>query len=195
MELRLALPLRAVSAQGFASVARYMPAADRRQELATQLDQGMLDIGADGTITATTKGRAYLDDLFALHARVTGRMWEGRPAPLSALVAAAGRLLEAATATGGGAFGTQAPPYEPAGAPVALLLFNRLSALRYHRADAHAAAWAAAGCTAASIGLLEDGPARAAIEAETNRLAAPPLTALGARERAAFLAGLVALAG
>jgi len=193
VELRLALPLRGVGAGGFAAVARYLHEADRREELAIQLDQGMLDIGDDATITATTKGRAYLDDLFALHARVTGRTWESRPAAVGPLVALTGRLLEAARPSGGAAFATQNPPYEPPGAPDELVLFNRLSALRYHRADAHAAAWTGAGHSVASIRAL-DGPARRAIEAETNRLAAAPFAALDDDERTAFSSGLAALA-
>ena len=48
--------------------------------------------------------------------------------------------------------------------PAAALLLNRLGTLRYHRADAHAAAWAEAGHTAASIQALGPGPARDAIE-------------------------------
>jgi hypothetical protein len=38
-----------------------------------------------------------------------------------------------------------APPYERPVDPHGVLLFNRLAALRYHRSDAHAAAWAARG--------------------------------------------------
>lgn len=195
VELRLALPVRAVSAPGFAAVARYMPEAERHRELAIQVDQETLGVDADEAITVTAKGQAYLDDLFGLHARVASRSWKAQAASLPALAAASGRLLAAATATGGDAFGNQAPPYEPPGAPVALLLFNRLAALRYHRADAHEAAWAAAGYTAVSIAALEDGAPRAAVEAETNRLAATPFAALSDREQATFLAGLAALAG
>ena len=43
------------------------------------------------------------------------------------------------------------------------------SVLRYHRADAHAAAWQAAGLTSAAIRQMAAGPARDAIEVETNR--------------------------
>jgi hypothetical protein len=67
--------------------------------------------------------------------------------------------------------------------------------LRYHRADAHAAAWHAAGLTGAAIQQLPAGPARDAIEAGTNRRASPPYATLTPDERITFLAGLAALPG
>ena len=76
-----------------------------------------------------------------------------------------------------------------------MLLLNRLGTLRYHRADAHAAAWAAAGHTASSIAALPAGPERLAIELETDRRAAGPYAALGAEERLTMLADLAALPG
>ena len=75
------------------------------------------------------------------------------------------------------------PPYEPDGTPPGVLLLNRLGTLRYHRADAHAAAWTAAGHTAASIAELPAGPERLAIELETDRRAAGPYAVLSAEER------------
>jgi hypothetical protein len=88
-----------------------------------------------------------------------------------------------------------APPYEPAGAAAGLLLHTRLSVLRYHRADAHAAAWQAAGLTSVTIRQLPAGPAPDAIEAETNRRAGLPYATLSPDERITLLAGLAALPG
>ncbi len=76
-----------------------------------------------------------------------------------------------------------APPYEPEGTGPGLRLFNRLAALRYHRADAHAAAWRSVGLSASEIVDLRDGPERTAIEAETNRRASAPYGALSETER------------
>jgi hypothetical protein len=70
---------------------------------------------------------------------------------LAALNDLAGRVVQAGLATGGDAYMTMAPPYEPADATVGVLLHHRLSVLRYHRADAHAAAWQAAGLTAEAV--------------------------------------------
>ncbi|MEV0805522.1 hypothetical protein [Micromonospora sp. NPDC050200] len=76
-----------------------------------------------------------------------------------------------------------------------MLLLNRLGPLRYHRADAHAAAWTAAGHPASSVSELPEGPERRAIELETDRRAASPYAALTAEERLAVLADLAALPG
>ena len=76
-----------------------------------------------------------------------------------------------------------------------MLLHHRLSVLRYHRTDAHAAAWQAAGLTSEAMTRLPAGPMRSAIEAETNRRAGVPYATLSADERVALLAGLAALAG
>jgi hypothetical protein len=90
---------------------------------------------------------------------------------------------------------TLAPPYEPVDATVGVLLHHRLSVLRYHRADAHAAARQAAGLTSKAMMQLPAGPMRAAIEAETNRRADVPYATLSVDERVALLAGLAALPG
>jgi len=135
---------------------------------------------------------AFLDELYDLHAHITTTCW---PADLSRLLDIAGRLLTAATATGGPAFAVFNPPHERPGDPPGVLLFNRLAALRYHRSDAHAAAWAARGLTAAEIvALPADTPLRQDIEADTNRRAALPYEALPPNERLRFLAELAALA-
>ena len=106
-----------------------------------------------------------------------------------------GRLLACGLATGGPAFHCMVPVYEPADASPALCLTTRLGALRHHRADAHRAAWTAAGLTVGEVRSLPDGPARQAIEDETNRRDAPIYAGLSADERLELLAGLGALPG
>jgi hypothetical protein len=68
-----------------------------------------------------------------------------------------------------------------------------LTPLRFHRSDAHAAAWRAEGLTADEIRDLGPGPQRERIEAETNRRAAAPYAVLSAEERFILLSGLGAL--
>ena len=70
-------------------------------------------------------------------------------------------------------------------------LLNRLSTLRYHRADA--AAWQAAGLTAAEMVALPPGPAREAIEHDTDVRTAAPYRLLSPDERLELLADLAAL--
>jgi hypothetical protein len=156
-----------------------------------------------GTISASERGHDFLRDLYALHGRVLGERWErhhaGAVERLNALLA---RLIAAAGAGPASrvppaAWAVQAPPYEPAGTPPGVLLLNRLSTMRYHRADAHAAAWQAAGLTAAEIQAMPWGTSwtmqRQKIEDDTNENAAPPYAVLTVHERLCLLADLAAL--
>ncbi len=101
-----------------------------------------------------------------------------------------GRLLAAGRATGGPAFAAMAPPFEEGGDSVPQVLMSRLGALRHHRADAHRAAWAAAGLTAEQV---RREPPRPAVEADTDRRDEPVYAALSPSERWEFLAVLGAL--
>ncbi|MFV2085484.1 hypothetical protein [Micromonospora sp. LOL_021] len=200
LRTRLAAPAGLVDAAGFAAVTRYQDPASCQRVLDKQVAYGMLVRHPDGALRATERGAAFLTDLYGLHATVTGQIWGAEHAArLVRLVELTGRLLAAALAGGetGGqdAFRAVAPPYEPEGTPAGVLLLNRLTVLRNLRADAHAAAWAAAGHTARSIVDLPPGPARLAIEQETDRRAAGPYQALEPEQRLTLLADLGALPG
>lgn len=218
LRTRLAAPGGLVAAAGFTAVTRYHDPASCQRVLDKQVAYGMVVRHPDGALRATERGGAYLTDLYALHAEVTATIWGSEHASrLVRLVDLTGRLLAAAltgtdpdrqpttdaqpttdgqdASNGQDAFGAVAPPYEPEGTPAGVLLLNRLCALRYHRADAHAAAWTAAGHTARSIIDLPPGPARLAIEQETDRRAAGPYQALDPDQRVTLLADLAALPG
>ena len=122
-------------------------------------------------------------------------LWAERKGSLAGLGDLAGRLVQAGLASGGKAYTTMAPPYELPDASAGLLLHSRLSVLRYHRQDAHAAAWQVAGLTSTTIGQLPAGAQREAIEVETNRRDAAPYASLTPDERLTFRAGLAALTG
>ncbi|MFY1689043.1 hypothetical protein [Plantactinospora sp. WMMB782] len=242
---RLAAPGGTVDRTGLAALFRYGDPAECQRALDKQVAHGMLHRLPDGGILATERGRAFLTDLFALHAELTGEIWAAHPERVRRLAAILGRLLSAALAdpattaapapgaapdqsygygrlppfpggtgptdtvgvqgptdtvgvqgpTDGRAFEAMAPPHEPDGTPPGVLLLNRLGVLRYHRADAHAAAWQAAGHTARSIVELAAGPERLAIELETDRRAAGPYAVLTPPERLRLLADLAALPG
>ncbi|MFY1635156.1 hypothetical protein ACN27F_18095 [Solwaraspora sp. WMMB335] len=201
LRTRLAAPGGTVDAAGFAAVTRYQEPASCQRMLDKQVAYGMVVRHPDGALRATERGGAFLTELYALHAAVTATIWGGEPAArLARLVDLTGRLLAEARADGQqqpspSAFGALAPPYEPEGTPAGVLLLNRLEVLRHHRADAHAAAWAAAGHTARSIVGLPPGPQRLAIEQETDRRAAGPYQALDPDQRVTLLADLAALPG
>ncbi|MET7707171.1 hypothetical protein [Micromonospora sp. NPDC005413] len=202
LRTRLAAPGGTVDGPGFAAITRYHDPAACQRAVDKQVAYGMLYRDPDGSLCATERGTAFLTELYQVHAEVTEELWAGHDERVSRLVAALGRLLSYALVLadeegplGGSAFVAMAPPYEPDGTPSGVLLLNRLGTLRYHRADAHAAAWAAAGHTASSVAALPAGPERLAIELETDRRAAGPYAALSAEERLTMLADLAALPG
>ncbi len=185
---------RTISASGLLANYRYDNPERVRETVRRSADHGMLEVMDDGGILATDRGHKFLADLYALHADVLAELWEGEhEGRVDRLNDALGRILEAAQATGGPAWAVQAPPHEPPDATASVLLLNRLSALRYHRADAYAAAWQAAGLTAQQIVAMPPGPERDAVEAATNERAAAPYEALTAGERLELLADLAAL--
>ncbi|MFJ6199849.1 hypothetical protein [Micromonospora sp. NPDC092111] len=199
---RLAAPGGTVDGPGFAAVTRYRDPATCQRALDKHVAHGMIVRRPDGGFTATERGADFLSETYQVHGEVTEELWAGHDDRVRRLVEACGRLLAYALllagepdAEPGPAFAAMAPPYEPDGTPSGVLLLNRLGTLRYHRADAHAAAWTAAGHTATSVGELPDGPERRAIELETDRRAAAPYAALTAEERLAMLADLAALPG
>ncbi len=195
IDLRFALLARPRSRAGLAAVYRYAEPGWLDREIAAHQEQGTLAADDSGALVPTPAGRAFLTGLLAVHAAVTGTLWAARADTVADLAGITGRLVEVAAGTGGPAYAVMAPPYEPPGAPAGLLLFNRLAAARYHRADAHAAAWRAAGLDAAGIRSLPPGPRRAAIEDATNRRAGEPYAALTPDERSRLLAGLTRLDG
>jgi hypothetical protein len=193
LRMRLEWPDGVVSAAGLEAVHRYHDPQEWRANLATSAEHGAAESTPDGGLRATAHGRALLGELGEHSAGVTADLWAGEDDRVRRLVDTLALLLEAGAATGGDAFAGLTPPYEPAAAPASFRLLTRLGALRYHRADAHAAAWTGAGLTAAGIAEMAPGAERDAIEAETNRRAAPPFAALDARHRLEFLADLAAL--
>lgn len=170
-------------------------------DMGRELAQGVTTVDAEGTWHLTELGRELA--LFAQRATAEAaeELWSEGPSLLPGLAAVprlaelVGRVLAHGLATGGPAFRAMTPPYEPADASPAMLLVTRLGSLRHHRADAHRAAWRAAGLTAADITALPDGPERAAIEAETDRRDEPAYAVLNEAERWELLAGLGALPG
>lgn len=190
LDLRYIFPARPLTRAGLDDIYRYGDPLQRAAEIETQIAQGTL-VEEDGALHATQSALRFISGLYDAHAKTAAELWAGQP--VAELAAMAGRLI--AADPGGPAFAQAAPPYEPEGTPAGVLLFNRLAVLRFHRADAHAAAWQGAGLTAGQVGALEPGPERAGIEAETNERASVPFAALTVDERFTLLSKLGALRG
>ena len=189
-------------------LARPMPAealadglAYTNGDMSRELAQGVTKVDAEGTWHLTELGRELALYAQRATAEAAEELWSAGPPMLPGLASVpplaelVGRVLAHGLATGGPAFHAMSPPYEPDDASPAMLLVTRLGSLRHHRADAHRAAWRAAGLTAEQIKALPDGPERQAIEAETDRRDEPAYAVLSADERWELLAGLGALPG
>lgn len=191
---KLSAPGASVSPDQFAAVCRYRDLGAARGALRTHADHGTVTLHDDGTFEATDRGREFLHELFALHGENARALWSGFPA--ARLNELAQRALESVTA--GPSLAAMAPCHYPTGTPIEAVLVNNLGTLRYHRADAHAAAWQAEGLTAGQIQAMpldgaDPGGVRTRIEAETNRGAAAAWAVLTEAERLELLAGLGAL--
>ena len=139
-QLRMGLAARPVSAAGLAAVYRYRDAADIRRGLDILVAAKIIEEAGDGVIRATGTGHALLAVMYQASAEAAAGLWSAHRDLVADLKDLAGRVCVAAADSGGDAYAALAPPYEPADASAELLLHHRLAVLRYHRADAHAAA-------------------------------------------------------
>jgi hypothetical protein len=186
----------------FGLLARPMPAASFAaattyggSDMTEELADGVAVVDGAGTWSLTPVGR----DLGAAIQLAVGagaeELWAARLDSLPRLADLVGRLLDAGAGSGGPAFAAMAPVYEPPDSSPAVRVTTRLGALRHHRADAHRAAWAAAGLTLPDLLALPAGGLRQEIEDDTNRRDGPIYAALTGDERVELLALLAALPG
>jgi hypothetical protein len=191
--LRNTLPDRVVTDDQLRSLLRYHPVEAVDAGVRDALDADIVDRPAPGELALTDRGRTLAVDMYQAVEPLVDKLWSANGEQVAALLPLTAKALMAAEASGGPAFRVMAPPYEPDGASAAMLIAERLTALRFHRFDAHVSAWQRAGLTVEEVQALAPGPRHDAIEAETNRLAAPPYAVLETSERAELLAALAAL--
>ncbi|MGH3624224.1 MAG: tetratricopeptide repeat protein [Sciscionella sp.] len=163
---------------------------------ATGLDTALRELVADGwlvpagdTMRCTDRTRALVADLLAVQAETAGRIWPLAETALSVVDEVA---LAAVGTSASGVFEALlavAPDEPPAGA-----LLHRMTALRQHRAEAHARAWAIQGHSVSDLlALRPEEPVRRRIEAATDRRAAAAFRPSSTATRAELLAALRAL--
>ncbi|MFB9906264.1 hypothetical protein [Allokutzneria oryzae] len=165
------------------AVHRYVPKLDAALE--TLVGDGWLLRRGDG-VAMTPRSRELLAEVSERLDAAATELW-GEPEELLAM---AQLVVERATGTSAGVVFDALAARPPVGS-VAGRLLDRLSALRYHRADAHAAAWQAEGLTADGVRALRDSdPVRRRIEAATGRVAARPYRRIEPEQRARLIAAL-----
>lgn len=196
LDFYFGLLARPMPPDGFAAATTY-----RDPDMDLVLEHGLAVHDGDGSWRLTDAGRDFALRILNAVGAGADEVWGRKPLgtlpwaePLPRLAELLGRLLEAGAASAGPAFRALAPPYEPTDSSPASVAASRMGALRHHRADAHRAAWAAAGLTVDELlALPADDPRRRAVEDDTNRRDAPIYSALSEPERLEFLALLAAL--
>lgn len=145
------------------------------------------------TVQLTAAGVASATKMLAVMGDVIATLWAPDAADFAALHIITTKAIAAAAETGGPAFAVMAPQFVPEGQDPRASFAESLTPLRFHRFDAHVAAWRARGLSPAEVQALPDGATKAEIETETNRRAAPPYAALSETERTMLLDALVQL--
>jgi hypothetical protein len=192
--LRNLPPSRRASRVGLDEVFIYQPRDATAAALAELETAGLIWSDAS-EVGLTAAGVAVVDRLLGISDEVVTQLWAGADLDFVRLRSIANNALRAAAADGGLAFGVVAPLYEPAGRTPAGGFAEALTPLRFHRFDAHIAAWRGAGLSLDQVQALASGDQKDAIEADTNARASTPYVALSENERDELLQALRNLPG
>lgn len=183
------VPLAAMRA-----IHRYQP--DRFEHALRDLaERGWLAVNRDA-VSAPPQCADLLRSLMTVMDAVLSRLWGSPTKLLDTLngLVAAGRGTSEGSILEDSAFDALADAGHPGDGTVAGRLFTALCAMRYHRADVHAAAWLAEGLTVETIQALDAAdPQRRRIEAATDRMAARPYRTLTPTARAELVSALRAV--
>jgi hypothetical protein len=191
--LRNTMPDRAVEIDDVLEVFVYTPPGSVRESLEQLIDAAAIERVAGSRVRLAGVGRDVVIWMRAQIQDLLSGLWAGHDELVARTLPLVERAYEAAMADGGPTLRVVSPVVDPVDASPAVRLAERLTPLRFHRFEAHAGAWRSEGLTAEQAQALESGPLRDRIEAETNRLAAPPYAALDPRQRTMLQEGLAGL--
>lgn len=190
--LRHLVPDRAVPIESVLHVFVYSDESEVRQRLDTLVATGHIDIH-DGVVRLTAAGQDLLCGIYGVTEEIVGDLWRSHAPTIAVAGPLVSKVVQAASATGGPGFHVLTPQFTPPDASAAVVLAEHLTALRFHRFDAHVTAWQDAGLSVADVQHLPLGRQRDSIEADTNRRDAPPYETLTLAERFDIVAALGAL--
>jgi hypothetical protein len=189
--LRHTLPDRAVTADQLRTV--YAFHRDD-QYTATQAElsrAGLIRID-DDWIRLTDQGRVWIERLWRISDDVVTDLWDPVRDHVDALETLIPPVVARATAAPGPALSVFTPILDRPDSSSSTRVAERLTQLRFHRFDAHVAAWRAAG-TPPMDDTLPPGM-REQIEDETNRRAATAYEPISPHQRTNLLVHLASLA-
>lgn len=120
---------------------RYQDPVDIAAVLRTWEQAGLVDTEPTaGNLRASAGLREFLETVLTIRAEVAERLWRDRIDSLLLIATGARAVVEASEGSLAVQFSALPEPHQPA-----LLTHHVLTGLRYHRADAHAAAWQSSG--------------------------------------------------
>jgi len=195
MMMRNTFPDRALGAQQLGAAFMYQRPGAAVPLLDDLRDAGLIEGRADSLMLLSAQGRDLMGRLIVASTDAVNELWGADTSNAAQLLPLADRALAAATPSGGAGLELMTPAYDAPDASAEAKLAERLAGLRFHRFDAHVAAWKAAGLTAQTVKALAPSPEREAIEVDTNRRAGSAYATLDPSERLDLLAGLGALPG
>ena len=191
--LRNTMPDRAVATDDIFEVFLYTPPDLVRASLEHLIGAAAIEPVSGSRVRLAEAGRSVITWMHGQVQDLLDRLWAGHDDLVARTLPLVELAYEAAIADGGATLRVVSPVADPVDASAALRLAERLTPLRFHRFQAHATAWRTEGLTAEQAQALELGPLRDQIEAETNRLAARPYSALDPRQRRELREALAAL--
>lgn len=191
--LRNVYPDRSVRRDGLVGVYTYAGPHKAEAGLAALSEAGLV-FDSDGALSLTESGRELLGAIIEVTTEVVEQAWSEHRQTVLEVLPLAERALAAAWEDGGRTFEAMAPlPTRGSWFSDCGRLSEILTALRFHRFDAHIASWQSRGLTVEQMTAMPHGVERSEIEHDTNVAAAAPYEALDANERLAMLAALGAL--
>jgi hypothetical protein len=194
MMMRNTFPDRALGAEQLGAAFIYQRPGAATLLLDELRKAGLIEGRADAMMSLSELGRDLMGRLVVVGSDAVRGLW-GADTSHARMLSLIDRALAAAAASGGAGFALMTPAYDAPDASEETKLSERLAGLRFHRFDAHVAAWTAAGLTAEAVKALAPGAEREAIERDTNCRAGSAYATLAPSERLELLAGLGALPG
>lgn len=190
--LRNSWPNREVLRSSVSAVFTYQPEKPVGSLLDALVALGLLEEPGPARLRLSPTGRRVVTDLHLAADAVASDLWSGAEPHVAGAAPLVTICLSASRGDLGSAFELMAPRDFPAEISSSGILAEQLTGLRFHRFDAHIAAWRGAGYTIEDLEGLDD-TARQELESETNRRAAAPYEALTPEQRAQLVAHLKAL--
>lgn len=190
--LRNAWPDRSVPRSSVHAVFTYQPETPVDTLLDALASRNLIEEPEQGLVRLLPSGRGLLEDLHLASSSAADTLWADAHEHIRIAAPLVDTVLSAVRTAGGDSVLVMAPHRLPEGMSAAGVVAEQLTGLRFHRFDAHAAAWRSLGLEVGDLAGIDD-VLRESIEADTNVRASHPYTALTDDQRRLLVQHLDAL--